>query len=707
MRTALSLAVLAAVAPLAAQSPKIAASASRPLPSYKDLKYPPLKPIVLPKPETFTLPNGMKVYLLENHELPLVSGIALVRTGNLFDPPDKHGLADITGGLLRSGGAAGKPADDLDVELENIAASVESGIGETEGSVSFSCLKENTNAVLEVFRDVMTRPDFRQDKLDLAKTQWRSAIARRNDDAAGIASREFASIVYGRNTPYGWDVNYSDIDRIQRQDVREFYRRYFFPANVLLAVYGDFSTAEMKGELEKLFADWAVKQDPAPPFPNVTAPPAPGVYLAEKTDVAQTFFEIGMLGGELRDKDYPALEVASDILGGGFFSRLFQEVRTRLGYAYEINAGWAASFDHPGLFQIAGSTKSKSTEATIAAVEAEVAKMRETEVSEQELKEAKDSVLNSFVFFFDRPSKTLNRLLTYEYFGYPRDFIFDYQKGVAAVTRADVLRVAKRYFTQDRFTIVAVGNPKEFDEPLTKLGLSVKPIDLTIPEPKTEQAKAGPETLARGKALLERMQTALGGAAKLSALKDTSFRAEVHVETGGAPMTVKQSNSFVMPSALRQDLELPFGRQSVFSDGKTGWMSTPQGAGNLNAVVLKQVRGEVFRELYGLALSDRDPDRTVNATGPSTIEISDKSGEQVRVELDPATGLPATLTYQGTGMGGPAAVEETYSDWRDVGGLKAPFAIAITQNGKKFATAAIGDYKINSGLTVEQLSKKP
>ncbi len=707
MKNILLLTLAAALIPAAAQTPKPAAKPSASLPSYKDLKYPPLKQIVLPKPETFTLPNGMKVYLLEDHELPLVSGFALVRTGNLFDPPDKHGLADITGGLIRSGGTKTKTGDQLDVELEDVAASVESGIGETSGSVSFNCLKENTAEVLSVFHDVLTQPGLRQDKLDLAKTQWRSAIARRNDDASGIADREFANTVYGKNTPYGWDINYSDIDAIHRSDVQAFYSRYFFPSNVMLAVYGDFSAAGMKAQLEKLFADWTVKQDPVPPFPNVAAKPMPGIFLASKDDVAQTFFQIGLLGGELRDKDFPALSVASDILGGGFFSRLFMQVRTRLGYAYSIGASWGANYDHPGLFRISGSTQSKDTEATLAAVQAEVQKMRTAEVSQQELDEAKGAVLNSFVFAFDRPSKTLNRMLTYEYFGYPRDFIFEYQKAVANVTRADVLRVAKQYFTADQFTIVAVGNPKDFGTPLSKLGIPIQPIDLTIPEPKAETAKSSAATLAEGKALLARMQTALGGESKLAAVKDTSYEAEVKISTGGPPMTMHQNNAFVAPNAMRQDLVLPFGKQSVYSDGKTGWMSSPRGMGALSAPLLKQVRGELFRQMYSLALSDRDPDRTVNAVDGHTLEISDKDGESVRVELDPSTGLPAKVFYDGMGMGGPAKVEETYSNWKEVDGLKAPFAIEITQNGKKFADATITGYKINSGLTVEQISKKP
>lgn len=677
-----------------------------PLPSYQDLKFPPLPELKIPQPEMLTLPDGLRVYLLEDHELPIISGSAIIRTGNLFDPADKKGLAQMTGDVLRSGGTKAKSGDDIDVELENVAASVESGIGESSGNLSFSTLRENTDEVLGVFHDLLTSPEFRQDKIDLEKTQMRSSISRRNDDANGIASREFADILYGRNTPYGWSIEYTDVDHIQRQDLIDFYRRYYFPSNIMLAIYGDFSAPEMIAKLQRIFADWKVQQPPVPKFPDVGKKAVPGVFLATKTDVTQTFFEVGHLGGIFRDKDYPALEVASEILGGGFSSRLFQRIRTRLGYAYGISANWGANFDHPGLFQISGSTQSGHTVDTLRAVREELDKMRSSEVTSAELQTAKDTVLNGFVFRFDRPSKTLFRLLTYEYYGYPKDFIFQYQKAIEKVTKDDVLRVAKEYLRPQDLTVVAVGNPKEFKTPISELGLPVEPLDLTIPAPpKPASAKVDPATAQQGHALLEKMRNALGGAARLEAVKDVRYHAEVSILAGGG-MKARQTNSFVKPATLRQDIELPFGKQSVFFGGESGWMATPQGQQNLPGPVVKQIQGELFRMLFTLALSDRDSNRTLNAVDANTLEIADRQGDTVQLQLD-SSGLPAKLMYAGEGMGGSSAVEETLSDWRDVDGIKLPFATIIMQSGKKFADVKVDDYKINSGITTEELSKKP
>ncbi len=675
-------------------------------PSWKDLKFPPLKQVTIPQPATFTLPNGMKLYLLEDHELPLVSGFALVRTGNLFDPPDKRGLSEIMAMVMRTGGTKTKTGDQLDVELEDVAASVESNMGESSATASFSCLKDNTDQVLGIFKNVLTSPEFRQEKIDLAKSQMRSAIARRNDDAATVAAREFASIIYGRDTPYGWNIEYADVDRIQRPDLVNFYQRYYFPANIMLAVYGDFSTAGMHAKLERLFADWNVKQPPVPPFPPVRNTPEPGVYLAEKTDVTQTFFEVGHLGGLLKDKDYPALQVAADILGSGFTSRLVNRVRTELGYAYSINASWDANYSKLGLFDISGSTKSKTTEETLAVIREEVEKMRTAEVTEQELQTAKDRVLNSFVFNFDRPSKTLNRLMLYEYFGYPKDFIFQYQKAVAAVTRADVLRVAKEHWRSENLTMVAVGNSKEFGKPLSALG-TVHMIDLTIPQPKQETAKADTASLARGKALLERAQQAMGGAEKLAAIRDSTQIAQMQISAGPA-MIIKQNNQYLAPGHLRQDQELPFGKITVYSDGQTGWMVTPQGLQPMTPAVVQQVKGELFHLIYRLVLSDRDPNRQVNDLGKGVLEITDKGGLSAKLEIDEQTGLPAKESYLSPGLGGaPSAVEEIFSDWRETGGVKLPFKITINQGGRKFAEVTVQEYKLNTGIQPEEISKKP
>jgi hypothetical protein len=473
---------------------------------------------------------------------------------------------------------------------------------------------------------------------------------------------------------------------------------------MILSVYGDFSTDAMKVKLTTLFSNWTVVQPPVPPFPPMERVKHPGIWLGERDDVTQTFFEIGHLGGLLNEKDYPALQVAADILGSGFSSRLVETVRTKLGYAYAISAGWGAGYGSPGAFEISGSTKSASTTDTIRVIRQEVEKMRQAEVSADELKIAKDAVLNSFVFSFDRPSKTLNRLVVYEYFGYPKDFLFQYQKAVEQVTAADVLRVAKERFHPDDFTIIAVGNPKEFGkDPLSELGIPVNKLDLTIPEPKSEAASA-----AQALAVLKKAQDAMGGRARLAAVNDLETLADVTFQMGASNAKGSQRAQRIFPDTLRQEQKLPFGEIDVFSDGKTGWIRNPQGLGPLSPPVAQQIRQDMFRNVLSLVLSDGSADRKLSGVDDHTVDISNAAGDQARLTIDPATGLPSKISYMTSPMAGPASeVVETYTAWKAVNEVMLPFEYVIEQAGKKSVEGKISSYRINSGLKVEDLSKKP
>ena len=675
-------------------------------------RFPPMREIDIPEVVSHTLSNGMELYLLEDHDLPTINGFASVRTGNLFDPAEKIALAGITGEALRLGGTVSRTGPEIDQELESMAASVETSIGETSGSANFWTLKENIDRVLVIYADVLMNPAFRQDKIDLVKHQVRSGIARRNDDAGGVAAREFTNLIYGRQTPYGWQLEYEHVDRIEKADLEGFYKRYFFPANIKLALYGDFSSDEMKAKVEKAFADWTVEQPSVPQFPEVEQKDEGGLYLAEKQDVNQSSIRIGHLGGLRKDEDYPALRVMAGILGGGFKSRLFKRIRSDLGLVYSVRASWGANYNHPGIFQVGMATKSQSTVQAIEEVMGEIERIRNESVTDAELWTAKDSVLNSFVFNFDTKGKTLGRLMRYVYWGYPKDFIFQYRDKLAAVTKEDVQRVAKEYLHPKSMKLVVVGKPSDFDRPLEDLGEQVHKIDLTIPQPEQEVAQADDATLAKGVKILLKAQEAAGGAEKLAAVKDLTRKGEL-VAMGGM-MTAEQTTRIILPDVLRQEMQLPFGAMVIFAAGDSGWMKRPQGQAPLAGPPLKQAQEALFRARESLLLSDRDPERKVNfvesgevdGKAAEVIEISARDGPSVRLWVDAGSGDVLKLAYQGAAMtGAPAEVEEIFSDYREVDGIRVPFKTKILQNGKDFAELTLSEAAYNSGLEKEALSK--
>ncbi len=684
---------------------KAPASASGMAARYKNLVFPPLRDVEIPQVEKFTLSNGMRVYLLENHELPLISGRALVKVGNLFDPKEKAGLADLTGGLIRAGGTKGKTQEQLNEALEGVAGSVESSIGETSGNVGFSALAESADQVMALFAEVLTEPAFRADKVENAKIRERSGISRRNDDAGDIAGREFTRALYGKDTPYGMQVEYATLDAIKREDMVAFYDRHFFPANIMLSVYGDFKSAEMKVKLEKLFATWKVQRQPVPAMAKVTETAKPGLRLVEKTDVTQTFIRIGHLSGKLNDKDYPALEVMSSILGGGFPSRLVRKVRSEMGAAYSIYSNWGANYDHPGAFSIGGSIESKSTIEAMSAIQEEVSKLRNLEVTDQELSTAKNTALNSFVFNFDSPAKTLNRMVAYEYWGYPADFLLQYKRAVESVSKADVLRVAKQYVKPENFTVIAVGDPKKFGgKDLKTLGMPIEKLDITIPRPKQELAKSDAGSVAKGRQLIDKAIDSIGGKASFDGLKDYVQSVDAKMANG---MSIQQKNSWLAPGLLRQDLNAPFGKMVTFFDGQGGWIKAPQGEQAIPGGMVGQIQQQLFAELLSLLRSNQAAGRTVNYTGVGTIEIAE-GPLSAKLVVDEATGLPKKSVMQVVGPQGPVVTEVEFSDFRDIGGgLKFPFKSVISQGGKMVNEQTVTEMKANTGLKAEDIAKKP
>ncbi|MGD0871192.1 MAG: pitrilysin family protein [Bryobacteraceae bacterium] len=687
------------VSKAAAPKPVAAATAS-----YKDLKYPPVKPIVTPPMEPLTLDNGMRVFVVEDHDAALINGVAVVRTGNLFDPKDRVGLAVLTGQVMRTGGTRTRTADQLTLLLENMAATLNSGIGESSGTVSFSGLEETADALLGAFKEVLTEPEFRQDKVEQARQQLRATLVRGNEDAALVLRREFTNTVYGKDTPYGWPLEFAGVDRITRGDLQSFYKRYYFPKNTMVAVWGDFDAAQMKAKIEKLFADWTAEQAPVADFPKVSSVAA-GTFLVKKSEPTLTQFMMGALGGDYRDRDFAALEVMAEVLGGGATSRLARRLRQETGGT--ASANWAANFDHPGLFQISGSVPTSQTVKALRAARAETAGMRSAEVSEEELKAAKDRVLDRLVYAFDTKAKAIERLMMYEYFGYPRDFTQQYQRALEGVTRADVLRVAKERVDPDKWTLVVVGNPITFDEPLDRLGAPVTPIDLTMVVPKPAAALADEANRQRGKDLLERAQAAAGGAEKLAAVKDYTLEASFQFDAGAGGIEVTETDRWMAPSHFRQDSVMPSGKISAYIDGDSGWIATPQGPGALAGTQLKQVQGDEFRAFFPMLLSDRTVGRAVKAVDDRTVEISDKSGQVVRLVMDPHTGLPQSALYDTATATGAIAVTETYSDYREVGGLKLPFHISVTAGGRNYAEVAVKSFQANTGLQVKDLEKQP
>jgi zinc protease len=459
---------------------------------YTDLELPPAPELTIPAYSQFELSNGMRVYLLEDHELPLVSGSAMIRTGSRLEPSEKTGLASIVGDVMRSGGTLVHPADELNQLLEQRAAAVETSIDVANGSAGFSALSEDLPDVMQLFAEVLRQPAFPSDRIELVKNQWRGSIARRNDDSGEIANREFQKLIYGGDSPYARTVEYSTLDNIARADVLNFYRQTIQPQNVLLGITGDFDSATIRPLIEQAFGDWQAPEDiqtqlvsaRTTSVQEVAQVRQGGVFLVDQPQLTQSNVQMGHLGGQLNQEGYPALSVMNEVLNG-LGGKLVNEVRSRQGLAYSVYALWSPRFDYPGLFIGGGQTRSEATVPFIQSTKEQIQAIRTTPVSEEQLNRAKNSVLNGFIFNFQTPSQVLARVMRYDYYGYPQDFIFQYQRAVEATTTDDVLRAAQANLKPENLVTLVVGNAAQINPPLTSLSpnTEVTQIDVSISPP--------------------------------------------------------------------------------------------------------------------------------------------------------------------------------------------------------------------------------
>ncbi len=421
------------------------------------------------EPERVELSNGMVAYLLEDASLPLIEGLAYVRAPSLYDPEGKVGLAAMTADLLRTGGAGERSADEVDETLEFLAASVEGSASNNSAAVSFSALSDTIDEVLAVFGDVLQRPQFAQDRLELLRGRTLEEIRRENDDPVGIAQREFVRRV-AEGHPVGEFPTVETIQNITREDAVDFYERYYAPNETVLAVSGDFERDEMVAKLEATFGDWEPANVDYPELPEFDATPEPKVYYAPK-ETAQSAIFMGHPSVLAYSPDYADLTVANGILGGeGFSSRITTEIRTRRGLAYATGSGLTQGYQYPGFFYAYSLSRGDATGQVLNLLQAEIEALQQEGVTEAELEQQRETLLSRAVFRFTSSAQVAQRSAQAEFLDLEENYYEDYINGVQEVTTGDVQEVARSELRPDGLVVMVVGDASQFDMPLEEFG---------------------------------------------------------------------------------------------------------------------------------------------------------------------------------------------------------------------------------------------
>src|SRR5438132_5355063 len=468
----------------------------------------------------------------------------------------------------------------------------------------------------------------------------------------GIGSREAVKLGYGADSPYARQPEYSTIASITRDDLLAFHKRFVQPNNIFLGLVGDFDTASMEQKLRQTFDSWPRGTEASRTAPTEIRAAKPGVYFITKDDVTQSNIYLVHAGVVRNNPDYYPLVVMNEIVGGGFSGRLMNKIRSQMGLAYGVSGGVNAEWDHPGLFRVWMGTKSGTTMEAINAVRGEISNLATGTFTEEELSQAKESILNAFVFTMDSKAKILNQQMTLEFYGYPANYWDQYAAAIAKVSAADVARVAKKYVQPNQAALLVVGKDKEFDKPLSTLG-TVTPIDVTIPEAGARPASAAPApSNAAGTSLLRKVQDFVGGKAAIDAVQAVRATGSMNVRTPQGPMDIDVDQLTRYPDSHRNIMKTPMGEMTMVSTSEGAFMITPNGTQDLPASQRAGMQNESRQDL--LTVLKNPENYTFNVTGSEKIGDIDAQVLEINAGvstfkwyIDPATGRILRKVAQG------------------------------------------------------------
>jgi zinc protease len=420
-----------------------------------------------------TLANGAELLVAEKHDLPLISfSITFLGGADQFEPAGKQSVASLTAALL-SEGTKSRDAEALSNALQLLGTNVSASVAGESGSISFRSTKAKFPATLDLLADMLVNPTFPQVGLDRLRGQRLVQLTQARAQPGAIANRVFPRIVYGSAHPYGRVVTEESLKAVTRDDLVAFHKAYYQPGRALVTVVGDTTAALAKPIIDKALAAWTKGGErPSFTFPSVSEPKATTIFLVDKPGAAQSTFAIGRPGPPRNTPDYYAIQVMNTMLGGMFQSLLNANIREEKGYSYGVSSSFGYG-KGPGPFRTGGDIVTEKSDAALVEFMKELRGiLGGRPITDEELSVAKDALIQRLPGTFASVSSINSALTTLWVQNLPDDYYQQYTKRIAAITRDDVLRVAKQYVTVDHLAIVIVGDKSVIEGPLKATGIA-------------------------------------------------------------------------------------------------------------------------------------------------------------------------------------------------------------------------------------------
>lgn len=654
----------------------------------------PAPQINIGSPAGFTTSNGIRVFVVENHEVPHVT-VSLVLKKEPILEKDKVGFVDMEGQLMRRGTTTRSKAQ-LDEDIDFLGGSV----GTSSGGASASGLTRNFDKIFRIFSDVILHPSFPDSELVKVKKQTLSGLEADKDDPDAISSNVVSVINYGKDHPYGEVETDSTVSHIRLEDLKHYYHTFWKPNIAYMAFVGDITTAHARELVQRYLGEWEKGPVPDAHYPIPEKPAKTMITVVDRPAAVQTNINVtDPVVLKPGDSDNFPVSVMNEILGGGSSGRLFQDLREKHGFTY---GAYSSISDNPlvGSFIADAAVRTPVTDSAIARFLFQLNRIRDEKVSLAVLDSAKNQISGNFALALESPSLIAQFALNIARYHMPADYYKNYLKSIAAVTPEEIARVARKYITPRRANIILVGDSKGFADKLGQFG-DVRYVDIYGNPVQAPAVKSIPDGLT-AQQVVQRYIDAIGGADKLNGVKDLTL----HLSASMMGQQIAVTQQFMLPAYFEMSMTLPSQNlvaMKILVSGDSVSMSSMGGEVPMTDARRAELKGQTdpFPEMnflkgtYQLTLAGIKP---VNGGDAYLVKATDSGGKTSSYYFDTKTGLEVRKIIPEDGPTGKVDRITDMSDYKEVDGIKLPYSI-VSQNGPQKVKMTVQEVKVNSGLT--------